>query len=377
MVTDITPLILSILINFAVFLIVTLSLNLETGYAGIPQFGRVLAVLMGAIVAGAVPGRILAAILGEPWGADYAYHLYNYKIVNRINNELLVNNPAFSLGMLILTLVIAAVLGGIIGYLSSYPALRLKEAYLGITLLAFGDALEIIAWNWDPLIGGTMGVNVPDFFRWVGIGPERFIGATFMILGIAILVYLYVESIGRSPFGRALKAMRDSEVAAEVYGKDVVNLRGWTLIIGGALAAIGGALWALYTGSLKAITYNRLTWTFWPWAFMMLGGTGNNLGIFVGVLLFSTVRTLIYVYKTVVAQIIPIAPQWLEYILVGLVIVLISLFRPQGIFPEKPAMSLKKDEIIRIKDRVTAEIKNKAASNKGTSSEESSGNEKS
>jgi branched-chain amino acid transport system permease protein len=205
----------------------------------------------------------------------------------------------------------------------------------------------------------------------MGVGPERFIGATFMILGIAILVYLYIETIGRSPFGRALKAMRDSEVAAEVYGKDIVKLRGQTLIIGGAIAAIGGALWALYTGSMKAITYNRLTWTFWPWAFMMLGGTGNNLGVFIGVLLFSTVRTLIYVYKTILAQVIPIAPQWLEYILVGLVIVLISLFRPQGIFPEKPAMSLKKDEIIKIKEKVTAEIKGKAASTE-TSTEKGS-----
>lgn len=362
MTADITPLILSILINFAVFLIVTLSLNLETGYAGIPQFGRVLAVLMGAIVAGAIPGRLLAMMLGEPYGADYAYHLYNFKIVNRINNELLVTNPAFSIAMLILTLIIAAILGGIIGYLSSYPALRLKEAYLGITLLAFGDALMIIAWNWDPLVGGTMGINVPDFFRWVGAGPERFLAATFIILGIAVLVYLYVESIGRSPFGRALKAMRDSEVAAEVYGKDIVKLRGETLIIGGALAAIGGALWALYTGSMSAITYNRLTWTFWPWAFMMLGGTGNNFGVFIGVLLFSTVRTLIYVYKTVLATIIPIKPQWLEYILVGSVIILISLFRPQGILPEKPALSLRKEEILEMKEKVTAEIKARATS---------------
>ncbi|HEW94201.1 branched-chain amino acid ABC transporter permease [Candidatus Geothermarchaeota archaeon] len=347
-------LILNILVNFAVFLIVTLSLNLETGYAGIPQFGRVLAVLAGAIVAGAVPGRLIAYYIGEKWGAEYANHLYNFPIVDRINREILAPNPLLSIGILLFTLVVAAIFGGILGYLSSYPALRLKEAYLGITLLAFGDALQIIGKYWQPLVGATMGVTVPDPYRCIGIGAEKTIGATLIFLGFAILIYLFVESLGRSPFGRALKAMRDSEVAAEVYGKNIVRLRGWALIIGGAIAAVGGALWAFYAGSMKALTYDRLTWTFWPWAFMMLGGTGNNFGVFVGVLIFSTVRSLIYVYKHALATIIPIKPAWLEYILVGLVIVLISLFRPQGFIPEKPALSVKRKEIERIKEAITS-----------------------
>lgn len=349
----ISPLILNILINFAVGLIITLSLNLEVGYAGIPQFGRVLTVLMGAIVAGAIPGRIMAVILNEPWGAEYANHLINYKLVEEINNKLLVNNPLFSIGILILTLIIAAILGGIVGYITSYPALRLKEAYLGITLLAFGDALQIIAWNYQPIVGATEGVTVPDVFRWIGAGPSRTLGSTFIILGFGILVYLYVEVTGRSPFGRALKAMRDSEVAAKVYGKDIVRLRGQTLVIGGALAAVGGALWAFYAGTMKAYTYNRLTWTFWPWAYMMLGGTGNNLGMFIGVLVFSIVRTLIYAYKSYLTYIIPINPAWLEYLLVGLVIVAISLFRPQGIIPEKPVLTISKERIEKLKKTIS------------------------
>jgi branched-chain amino acid transport system permease protein len=60
-------------------------------------------------------------------------------------NELLAANPVLSIGILILTLALAAVVGGFVGYLCSYPALRLKEAYLGITLLAFGDLIITIA----------------------------------------------------------------------------------------------------------------------------------------------------------------------------------------------------------------------------------------
>ncbi|MET1160524.1 MAG: branched-chain amino acid ABC transporter permease [Thermoprotei archaeon] len=345
---EMPPLLLNILINFAVGLIVTLSLNIEVGYSGIPQFGRVLAVLVGAIVAGAIPGRILAAMMGQPYGAEYAYHLVNYKLVAQINS-MLATNPLLSIGIFLFTLIVAAVFGALVGYITAYPAIRLREAYLGITLLAFGDALQVIAWNYEPLVGATQGVLVPDPFRWIGAGTARFIGATFIILGIAILVFLYVERLGKSPFGRTLKAMRDAEIAARVYGKDIPRLRAQALITGSALAAIGGALWAFYVGSMKAVTYNRLVWTFWPWAYMMLGGTGNNVGVLVGVLVFSTVRSLIYSYKGVLSAIIPISPSWLEYILVGLAIVLIALFRPQGIIPEKPALTLPREKIEEIR----------------------------
>ncbi len=344
------PLLLSILINMAVFLIVTLSLNLETGFAGIPQFGRVLAVLAGAMGAGAIAGRIMAAMFGMPWGREYVGDL-NLQIVEKLNS-IFSENPALSIAMLIMSLAIAAVFGGILGYLVSIPAIRLKEAYLGITLLAFGDALQIIGKYYDDLAGGTAGIVVPDLFRFVGTGSIKYFGSTMIILGIAILVLLYIQSLAKSPFGRALKAMRDNELAAKVYGKDIVKLRAWALIIGGAVAAMGGALWALYTGSFKALTYNRLTWTFWPWAFMMLGGTGNNYGIVLGTLIFSTFRTFIYSYKDVLTEYIPINPNWLEYMLIGAIIVLIALFRPQGIIPERPELPLSKKKIEEIKSRV-------------------------
>lgn len=109
-----------------------------------------------------------------------------------------------------------------------------------------------IAWNYEPLVGGTTGVNVPDFFRF--LGTARFSGATFIILGIALIIFLIAERYFRSPFGRVLKAVRDAEVAASVYGKDIVKIRPQTLVVGGAMAAVGGALWAIYTGSMKALT---------------------------------------------------------------------------------------------------------------------------
>ena len=341
---ELPPTVLQIILNFSIGLIVTVSLNIEVGFLNLPQFGRLLAVLTGAIVAAAVPGRILAAYMGLPWGADYAYHLYNFGIVAQINN-MLCENPGLSLGILVFTLMLAALVGGAVGYLCAYPALRLKEAYLGITLLAFGELLMTIAWNYDPLVGGTMGVWVVDPFRFVGAGGTRFTFAALFIFMVAIVVYVYAELLARSPFGRVLKAVRDAEVAASVYGKDIVKIRTQTLIIGGSIAAVAGALWAFFTGSMKAATYTRLTWTFWPWAFMMLGGIGNNLGILVGVFLYTISRTAIILYKGSASAIIPIDPEWLEYIMIGLVIVAVVLFRPQGIIPEKPTLALPKQRL--------------------------------
>ncbi len=347
-----------ILIDFAIFMIVTLSLNFEVGVAGIAQFGRVLAVEIGAYVAGGLTGRILAYTIPELRqysGAEYSNHLINFKLVDTINRTLLEHNALLSIGILILTLALAAIIGGIVGWLTSYPAIRLKEAYLGITLLAFGDVVMLIAQNYDPIVGATQGVSVPDPFRWAR--PYSFEAALIIALILAGLTFIFFEMLVRSPFGRALKAMRDDEVAAKVYGKDIVKLRTYALIIGSAFAAMAGAYYTMYIGSCKAFTYTRLTWTFWPWAFMMLGGTGNNVGIAVGVLIFVIVRTIIINYKTYLEPFVPFDPIWLEPMFVGVVIILLSVFRPQGLIPEKPAFTIKKRRI-----RSIIEIMRKQAS---------------
>ncbi|MEM3870051.1 MAG: branched-chain amino acid ABC transporter permease [Candidatus Korarchaeum sp.] len=338
------PLSLSIIVNFGIFLIVTLSLNLEVGIAGVPQFGRVLAVLAGALGAGSIAGRLMALYYGLPWGYEYTDIFTNLKVVEEMNRRLS-SSPLESILMLLLALVIAALMGGAIGYVASYPAIRLREAYLGITLLAFGEALQTVVKYYDPIAGGTEGIMVPDVFRFVGAGQARFFFSSMVILAIALMIFVYLQLLLRSPFGRSLKAMRDMEIAARAFGKDIVKLRAQVLIIGGSIAAIGGALWTLYTMSLKAYTYTRVTWTFWPWAFMMLGGTGNNKGIVVGTFAFSTIRSLIFAYKTTLESFIPINPNWLEYILIGLTIVLIAMFRPQGILPERPELPLPRRRI--------------------------------
>ncbi len=348
----IRPILLNIGLNFGIGLILALSLNIEVGFANIPQFGRLIAALIGAIAVGGIASRIVAAILGFPFGFEYISH--NSYIVTNINMELS-KNPLLSIAFLGLSLAIAAILGGFIGYASAYPSLRLREAYLGITLLSIGEILRGIAYNYSPIVGGSVGIMVPDAFRFLGV--YRYPSTIMVILLLATIVFFLSERIARSPIGRTMKAVRDSELAAQVYGIDIVIVRKYALIIGGSIAAIAGALRVLSDAYIGVGGIQRYEWTFLPWAYIMLGGVGNNLGVVLGVLIFSTARSLIMVYKTNLAQLLPpyIDVAHLEYIFIGLTIVLITMFRPRGILPEKPTLTVSRKELESIKGKIDRE----------------------
>ena len=338
--------VVNILVTFALFLIITLSLNLEVGLTGVPQFGRVLAVIAGAFIVGGLAGRLVALMFGMEAGLYYAHHMHNYRVVDAIN-RILEHNVALSIGIFIVYLILAALSGAAFGWLTSRPAIRLREAYLGISLLAFGDVMMWIGNNWWPLVGGTNAVHIPDPFRWAG--DYRFYVITVVILVIAMGVFVFVETLSRSPFGRTLRMMRDCELAAQVYGRDIVRVRTLSLVVGSTIAAIGGALYAVYVGTCTAMSYTRLTWTFWPWAYMMLGGIGSNVGVVLGVLVFTIIRTLISIYRFELKY-LPGWPPWLdpvylEYTFCGLALILIVLFRPYGLVPEKPVSTLPREQI--------------------------------
>ncbi len=342
------PLILTILFNVAIFGIVAMSLNLETGYTGIPQFGRVLAVIAGAFAVGAIPGRLLALFMGLPWGASYGSDRVNYQIVPLLTDAL-ANSWLLSLGFLIFCIVIAALCGAGIGWLTSRPAIRLKEAYLGISLLAFGDFAMWVGHNWEPLVGGSTAVYVPDPFRiFAGIRFQVIVITVFVVM---FLIYFFINKMTKSPFGRTLKMIRDNDVSAAAAGKDVVKIRTQSLVIGSALAAIAGALYVIYTGTATAMAFSRLNWTFYPWAFMMLGGIASNTGVLLGVSVFMIMRTMITVYRFQLFGFLlawGIDPLWLEFTLAGAVIIGVILFMPHGLVPEKVESILPEGKVKRL-----------------------------
>lgn len=334
---------IDLFISFGIYLIISLSLNLEFGYAGISNFGKVVAVAGGAFAVGFFPGRVAALLFGI--GLEYTGGNI-YEIIPMIN-RILADNPATALALFFSTLVIAGIFGAVLGFVASYPAIRLREDYLAMILIAMGEAIRIIGENYQAYtIDSPSGEKVPDPFRWAG-GFRYEVSALF-ILSIALLVLLYLEFSVRTPLGRMLRGIRDNEDVAESLGKDVTRIRMKTLMIASAIAAIGGALYAFNTGNVVASGYTRAAWTFWPWLIVIIGGAANNMGVMLGTFTYVAFKRFISFYKEQLAF-VPFEVIWLDYLLLGVVLILIQMYRPGGIIPEKPTSTLsskKLEEII-------------------------------
>ncbi|MEM4657398.1 MAG: hypothetical protein QXX77_03120 [Candidatus Methanosuratincola sp.] len=338
--------ILDLLATFVPYVIVTLSLNLEYGFGGVPNFGKTLAVAGGAFMVGLLPGRLLAAFLGVGEGMDYVAQ--NAFIITAINSRLSAD-ILLSFGTLLITLVAVVLFGAFLGLVMSAPVARLRMDYLGMTFLAVGEVLLVIGNNFPPLVGGTLGIATPDPFSWASSysifglsgGEMRNLAVTTFMILMALVVFLYVQRLTHSPLGRVLRAIRDDENSALALGKDARSYRIKVIIFSAAIAAIGGALYAFYTANVVATAYSRVSWTFWPWVMVILGGAANNLGVVVGTFVFVAVRKLIVFYKDIFAPFLPFDVVWLDLILLGLALIIILIYKPGGILPEKPIETIR------------------------------------
>ncbi|MFN4046675.1 MAG: branched-chain amino acid ABC transporter permease, partial [Acidilobaceae archaeon] len=272
---------------------------------------------------------------------------------------------------LALTLVVfgfAVIAGALTGIIASLAAVRLREDYLAIVLLAFSELMVSVVFDQtDALAGGPNGAWVvrpwPKIEALDGLAgalgtiPDVLVS---IIVGLIILLacFIYFERIANSPMGRMLRAMRDDDLAIKVYGRDVAVTRLKVMAIGAAVASIAGAIYATVYIQVKAAdTYDRVTWTFIPWAMMILGGMANNWGVVLGSIAVYLGRKAIYYNAPALASAIApilgieasvagdIIRAQMPNILVGVLIILVLYLRPQGIIPEKPSKTLSKREI--------------------------------
>ncbi len=339
---------LNIALWFGLYLIVCLSLNLEYGYAGIPNFGRAFAVLMGGVAVGGIVNRILMVAFGISGDIISAS-----AEVKTVANEIIKSNPLFGIAILILSLLIAAILGAVTGALFILPSAKLSEDYLAITLLAISEVAYMVC-NYDvDIIGGYYGVSIPDILAFVP-GELRTCVFVAITLTIAFLIYLIVERISNSPYGRVLRAMRENEDVVKAYGKDVMILRIKTVALGSAIASISGALYSLYSVNVIALSFSRVEWTFYPFLIILLGGVGNNKGVAVGTLTFVTVKILLVIYKHEIMSFLrlPFEAVWLEYMLFGLLMFLVLVYKPEGLIKEKPIITPAIKNVINRKRKV-------------------------
>jgi len=321
-----------ILLWFGIYYIVSLSLNMEFGYAGIPNFGKALSVLIGAISVGGILNRLLIWYFGIKGdlieGSTFA--------VAKINH-IIAANPIVGFLILFIAILLATILGFIVGMIFILPSAKLKADYLGVTLLAISEATFFVCIYNLSIIGGYYGISTPDILAFAP-GEKRGWFFVILVLVIAFFIFLFVERLLNTPYGRILKAMRENEEVIKSFGRDIMKIRMRTMAIGSAIGAIAGVLYSFYTGNIVANSFTRVEWAFFPFLMLLLGGKGNNKGVALGVLAYVIVIVLLDIYKYNLKEIlhIPFEPTWLTYITFGIVMLLILYYKPIGLIPEKP-----------------------------------------
>lgn len=316
---------------YSFYLIVSVALNLQFGCAGMPNFGLSLSVAGGAFVVGYFPGRL--AMLLYMGGSNLDFINNNTEVLTIINAKLQ-HDPVAGAAIFGATFALAIVVAAFLGYLAAFPAIRLRADYLVMTLIAMAEAIRVIGNNYPPIAGGTLGVQVPDAFAF--FGDFRSIGAAAFCLASATVLFLVTEKLLRSPFGRLLRAIRDEETTAESVSKDKNRIKMTAMILGSVVAALAGVLFALYTNAVVAQAFTRGDWTFWPFLMVLVGGTGNNKGAATGAFFVVLARRTITISKHSFQFLLPFDAVWLEPMLLGATLILVMMFRPQGIIPEKP-----------------------------------------
>lgn len=325
--------VLSILIWIGIYLIVGLSLNIEFGYGGIPQFGRNLAVLMGAVAVGGILNRILMAYFGVSGDISTASG-----VVKGILNDMIAQNPFVGLAIFLIAIALALVLGAVVGAISILPSARLSELYLALTLLAISEVAWIVSKNNPAIVGGYYGVSVPNILNFIP-GEFNILGYAVIISIVAVIVYYIVNRMLKSPYGRLLKAMRENEDVVSAYGKDIMKIRIKTVALGSAIAAVAGLLLSFQLSTIMGKSFNKIEWTFFPIFMILLGGKGNTKGVIAGVTIFVTIRFMLETYKYEVFGWLPVGLQWVEYMIFGVLLILILIYRPEGLIKEKPIIT--------------------------------------
>jgi len=286
-------LLLHLAIVIAIYAVFALSLNVEIGYTGLFNFGHVAFFAIGAYTSA------LLTLAGAPFGLGLAAGL-------------------------------AA--AGLCGYLLSIPALKLQGDYFGIATLGFGEILRMVVNNEVWLTKGPMGlpgIPRPELF---GLHFDTLPAYLALSGGMALATFAVLAFIVLSPFGRALKAVRDDETAAEILGKNAFRFKIKSFVIGSVFAGLAGVLWAHYATFISPGDFT-LTETILVLLIVVMGGKGTFHGPVVGAVV------LIFFQESV--RFLRLPPEWtrllgpLQQMVFGLLLVVFMVFRPEGIVREK------------------------------------------
>ena len=228
-------------------------------------------------------------------------------------------------------LPLAGITASLSGMLIGFPTLRLKGDYLAIATLGFGEIVKNIILNWDSMTKGPMGIN--------GIPAVSLFGIKLTILDklpwmmiiwvFVFITYYLIRRIVRSRVGRALEAIREDEIAASSMGINTAKYKIGAFTAGSFFAGIAGGLYAAYTQAVAPNTFDFMM-SVMILCMIVLGGLGRNIAAVAGALIIVLAE-----FTPRLIGISNIIPPQLNQILFGLILVIMMIYRPQGIIGRK------------------------------------------
>lgn len=273
----------TVLKKAAVYSLVAVSMNLLNGFTGLFSLGQAGFMLLGAYTYG---------ILMVPLAAkDQVYYLFGGSAVKFSLPDLfggIFGSGGFGGAVsLVLSVLVALILAGCVAALFAWliglPVLRLKSDYLAIATLGFAEILRAI-FQWQKLGPVTNGANMiksfPTFTDFNISGKNGSVVlylSTFVPFLIAIICIAIIVLLINSTYGRAFKAIRDDEVAAEAMGINLAHHKRLAFIISSFFAGVGGGMLAMYMGTVQALSF-KSTMTYEILLIVVIGGIGSITG---------------------------------------------------------------------------------------------------
>ena len=281
---------LHILILIGIYVILSVSLNLITGYAGLLSIAHAAFYGVGAYVA-----ALLALKFHSPFLAN---------------------------------IVCAVILSGLLGALVGIPSLRIRDDYFAIATFAFQVITFSVMNNWVSFTGGPMGlpgIPQPAIFGWKITTHYDFLIVIFVLCVITLWISHKIVS---SPFGRVLKSVREDEIFAQAMGKNVASYKVLIFVIGAGMASVAGVMYAYYISFIDPTSFTIMESIFII-SIVIIGGAGNIWGSVLGaavlVILPEALRFL-GMPSSIAAN--------MRQIIYGALLVIFMLFRPQGFIGE-------------------------------------------
>jgi branched-chain amino acid transport system permease protein len=230
----------------------------------------------------------------------------------------------------------AAITSGLLSWAVGALTIRLRSDYLAIATFGIAVTVQLCMLNLQPITGGAFGIGfIPRPFAGLQENALLFSLANCGVMALVVLaLYLGLEHLAKSPWGRVLRAIREDEMAAQALGKRPIRFRLQAFTLGGAIMGLAGAAQAHFIGFIAPDNYMPIL-TFQVWAMLIVGGSGNNRGAIAGAVLVWGLWAL---SAAAVSSFVPAEQQAraasLQIVANGVGLCLMLLWRPRGLFGE-------------------------------------------